>query len=65
MEFGPPENVVHRAQGFVSARARRLLEELAKFSLRQGMVAAHDFIAEVDQEERQSGFPGEGPEVPG
>ena len=39
-------------------------EKVGKFTLRQGMVPADDFIAQVDQEERQSRLAGEGPEVP-
>ena len=61
LEFGPPEDVVRRLQG--SPGARGLAEEVDKFTLRQGMVPADDCIAQVDQEERQPGLPGEGPEV--
>ena len=39
-------------------------EQVDKFTLRQGMVPADDFIAQVDQEERQPRLTGEGPEVP-
>ena len=39
-------------------------EEVGKLILRQGMVPAEDFIAQVAQEERQPRLPGEGPELP-
>ena len=59
LEFGPPEDVVRRLQS--SPGARRLPEEVGKFTLRQGMVPADDFIAQVDQKERQPASPGRRP----